>query len=108
MKTTLLFSYGTLQLPQIQRSLFGRELDGNHDQLTGYKLDRLKAEENEMNIASYPIAIPTDDQKDWIEGMIYEISASELEVADTYEGREYKRIMQSFLSGKSAWIYVKS
>lgn len=37
-----LFSYGTLQLPEVQRSLFGRLLNGQVDQLPGYAIKELK------------------------------------------------------------------
>jgi hypothetical protein len=32
-----LFSYGTLQRAEIQRSLFGRALPGEHDELIGFR-----------------------------------------------------------------------
>ena len=39
MTTELLFSYGTLRLAEVQRSTFGRELDGRPDAIVGYDLD---------------------------------------------------------------------
>jgi hypothetical protein len=36
--SVLLFSYGTLRLPEVQRANYGRLLDGRPDALTGYKL----------------------------------------------------------------------
>ena len=37
--TELLFSYGTLQQPEVQRATFGRELTGHRDAIVGYELD---------------------------------------------------------------------
>ena len=37
--TELLFSYGTLQQPEVQLATFGRELTGHRDAIVGYDLD---------------------------------------------------------------------
>jgi hypothetical protein len=37
--TELLFSYGTLRQPEVQRATFGREIDGRSDAIVGYDLD---------------------------------------------------------------------
>ena len=39
--TDYLFSYGTLQDPDVQLANFGRRLDGTSDALPGYRLDWL-------------------------------------------------------------------
>jgi len=36
--TELLFSYGTLRQPEVQRATFGREIDGRPDAIVGYDL----------------------------------------------------------------------
>ncbi|WP_330997053.1 hypothetical protein [Burkholderia stagnalis] len=38
-----LFSYGTLQLEQVQLTTFGRKLDGQSDEMPGYALSMLKS-----------------------------------------------------------------
>ena len=38
-QTHLLFSYGTLRQPEVQRATFGREIDGRSDAIVGYDLD---------------------------------------------------------------------
>ena len=40
--TQKLFSYGTLQLKNVQKETFGRNLVGEKDILLGYKLENLK------------------------------------------------------------------
>ena len=37
-----LFSYGTLQLEQVQRNTFSRILTGTPDKLTGYRVKKMK------------------------------------------------------------------
>ena len=37
--TELLFSYGTLRQPEVQRATFGREIEGRPDAIIGYDLD---------------------------------------------------------------------
>lgn len=109
MKKNYLFSYGTLQLPQIQQSLFGRKLRGKPDKLVGYTLGELKVEAHEEDYLNYyPIAIPSKNTEDQIEGVIYEVSEAELEEIDVYEGNEYIRVMENFDSGQKAWVYIKS
>src|SRR5262249_2435417 len=39
--TELLFSYGTLRQPEVQRATFGREIDGSPDAIVGYELDHV-------------------------------------------------------------------
>ena len=40
-ETVLLFSYGTLRQPEVQRATFGRLLDGDADTIPGFELDML-------------------------------------------------------------------
>jgi hypothetical protein len=60
----LLFSYGTLRQRDIQRSTFGRELDGRQDAIVGYDLDYVTITDPHVIAASgsdrHPILKPTD------------------------------------------------
>ncbi len=105
-----LFSYGTLQKEKTQLELFGRLLKGSKDRLKGYKTSSIeikdesflsKAEEKYQKIA-----IPSIDNKDFIEGTVLEITTDELLLADTYEPVDYKRIKAVLESGKKSWIYT--
>lgn len=108
----LLFSYGTLQLPSVQLSSFGRLLTGKPDRLLGYKLAQLKITDETVlaksETATHPIAIKTNNPIDFIEGVIFEISEKELQQADEYEVEDYCRVQELFESGALAWVYVEA
>jgi gamma-glutamylcyclotransferase (GGCT)/AIG2-like uncharacterized protein YtfP len=107
-----LFSYGTLQLEQVQLELFGRILKMEPDALVGYKKEKIKIKvesvvslsgEEEHVIISY-----SGNDSDVIEGAVLSITKEELEHADKYETNDYKRITVSLKSGKASWVYVKN
>jgi len=106
----LLFSYGTLQMEQVQLTSFGRLLHGEQDLLPGYTLKQLEIKDPEVLAKSgkqfHPIAVPSDDPSAGIEGMVFEITAEELQQADQYEVADYKRVPATFRSGKQGWVYV--
>ena len=97
---TLLFSYGSLQQPEVQLSLYKRVLTGNEDLLLGFKL----AEKLLYN--QYPIIIDTKDYTDVISGIVFELTLEELKFTDDYEGEQYRRIQVKLESGREAWCYV--
>lgn len=107
----LLFSYGTLQLPNVQKSLFNRFLDGEKDSLSGFKEVKLHIKdplvvglsEKETHI----IIEPTNNAEDIVHGIIFELTETELIRADNYETDDYKRELAMFESGKEAWVYVR-
>lgn len=105
-----LFSYGTLQKPKVQLESFGRLLEGHPDELVGYTLGQLEIT-NEAVLATseqlfHPIAIPAD-QDQYIQGMVFEVTESELQSADQYEVEDYQRVSVILRSGKKAWAYVQ-
>ncbi len=105
-----LFSYGTLQLENVQIKTYGRKLVGFKDVLESYKLEQLKITDKDVLAKSqqeyHPIAIPSKDKEDCIEGVIFEITEQELIQTDSYEVSDYKRVLETFQSGKKAWIYI--
>ena len=105
-----LFSYGTLQLENVQRETFGRVLKGVKDTLTGYVLSEVKITDSEVIKKSgtdlHPILKATANRLDEVEGMIFEITQEELQQADEYEVEEYARIEAEFKSGERAWVYT--
>ncbi len=109
-KKHYLFSYGTLQLEKVQIENYGRILKGQKETLFGYKLDKLKITDIEVLKKSgkefHPIAVKTGSPNDVIEGTIFEITEEELLSTDKYEVSDYKRVLETFLSGKKAWVYV--
>jgi gamma-glutamylcyclotransferase (GGCT)/AIG2-like uncharacterized protein YtfP len=105
-----LFSYGTLQYEAVQLSTFGRKLNGSPDVLCGYILSQLKINNPDVVAASgeavHPILLPSGNKLDQIQGVVFDLSSKELELADQYEVADYKRISVTLFSGITAWVYV--
>ncbi|NHE59434.1 gamma-glutamylcyclotransferase family protein [Cyclobacterium plantarum] len=106
----LLFSYGTLQSEKVQLENYGRTLKGKPDILTGYRLHKIQITDSSVLAKSqleyHPIAIKSENKADFIEGLLFEITESELAKTDNYEVSQYHRIRETVDSGKKAWIYV--
>ena len=104
-----LFSYGTLQKEEVQRKLFGRNLDGLPTSLKGYKATPIEIRDEEFlskgEESNQLIALPSLEN-DRIEGTLFEVTDEELALADSYEPVDYKRIKVLFESGKEGWIYT--
>lgn len=94
-----LFTYGTLQDPDTQNQLLGRSLgQGTADTLRGYRLAKLVGIH-----ATYSIIQPKSGAK--VDGIVYEVSADELERLDIYEGNAYLRVSVTLVSNTRAWAY---
>ncbi|MGB3332839.1 MAG: gamma-glutamylcyclotransferase family protein [Mycobacterium sp.] len=110
MSTELLFSYGTLQLPEVQRSTFGREVDGRPDAIVGYELDYVTITDPHVVAVSgsdrHPILRPSNAHDAAVPGTVFAISAADLAAADEYEVDAYQRISVPLRSGAQAWVYV--
>ncbi|BBY31996.1 gamma-glutamylcyclotransferase [Mycolicibacter minnesotensis] len=110
MSTEMLFSYGTLQLPEVQRNTFGRELDGRPDAIVGYDLDYVTITDPQVVAVSgsdrHPILRPADAHDASVPGTVFAISPADLAAADEYEVDAYKRISVPLRSGVRAWVYV--
>ena len=108
----LLFSYGTLQLPEVQQATYGRLLEGTPDVLTGYRLaDLIVSDPRVVNLsgkAVHRIARHTGNPADRISGVCFEISDSELAASDRYEVDAYGRAEVELESGARAFVYVSS
>lgn len=107
-----LFSYGTLQLEKVQLESFGRILIGTGDALEGYKLTSLEIKDESVlkrsELQFHPMAVPSGNRSDTVQGTVFEITSDELLQADKYEVNDYKRILVTLVSGKKAWIYVSA
>jgi gamma-glutamylcyclotransferase (GGCT)/AIG2-like uncharacterized protein YtfP len=106
-----LFSYGTLQLEQVQQELFERLLHAEADALIGYTKEKIKIKvesvvglsgEEEHAIISF-----SGNDADIIEGVVLSVTKDELKRADEYETEDYIRVEVTLRSGKTAWVYVK-
>ena len=106
----LLFSYGTLQLPDVQHANYGRFLDGEPDTLVGYRVRPLTISDPEVvklsGKAVHTIACSTGDPSDSIDGVTFEITAEELAATDAYEVDAYARVEVGLASGRRAFVYV--
>ena len=105
-----LFSYGTLQLADVQRANYGRLLQGRPDALIGWALTPLAISDPEVvrlsGLAVHNIACRTGRTEDRVPGMLFELTAKELEATDRYEVDAYGRIEVELESGTRAFVYV--
>jgi hypothetical protein len=105
-----LFSYGTLQLPVVQFATFGRLLEGIEDSLTGHRLVPLTITSDHVvalsGAAVHQIAVPTGNPDDRVPGIVFLLTADEIEAADRYEVDAYGRIEVALASGRRAFVYV--
>jgi gamma-glutamylcyclotransferase (GGCT)/AIG2-like uncharacterized protein YtfP len=106
----LLFSYGTLRDPAVQRANFGRELTGRDDSVVGFQLGRVEITDPHVLELSgeryHPILIATGDAQHTVPGAVFELTDDELERADEYEVDDYRRVEAPLASGGVAWVYV--
>jgi len=93
-----LFVYGTLRETHVQERLIGRIVEGQSDELQGYRRDWVL-------LPPYPVAMPAAPEEH-IRGTVLEVTQDELEAMDIYEGICYLRIKVILLSGREAWVYV--
>jgi gamma-glutamylcyclotransferase (GGCT)/AIG2-like uncharacterized protein YtfP len=98
-----LFSYGTLQAPEVILSVIGRRPAGEPGRLPGWRVFQ-------MVDAGYPGIVPGGENDD-APGILYHgISDGELFTLDRFEGPQYERRKLDVLGteGKlvSAWVYV--
>jgi hypothetical protein len=105
-----LFSYGTLQLPEVQRATYGRLLEGRPDALAGYRLTPLVISSPDVVALSgravHDIACRTGDSADVISGMVFRLTPAEIAATDRYEADAYARIEAVLASGERAFVYV--
>ena len=105
-----LFSYGTLQLPQVQRAKYARLLQGEPDALPGYRLEPVAIDDPQVvslsGKAVHTIARATHDPADTVEGTLFQLTPEELAATDAYETNAYTRIEVTLRSGRTAFVYV--
>jgi gamma-glutamylcyclotransferase (GGCT)/AIG2-like uncharacterized protein YtfP len=107
-----LFSYGTLQLPDVQREVFGGPVAGEADALVGYVLDEIEIADPGVvglsGIAVHKIARATGDPADRVPGVVFTIDDAQLARADAYEGENYVRVEVDLASGRRAFLYARA
>ncbi len=106
----LLFSYGTLQNPDVQLDTFGRLLTAEDDVLPGYTVDYAEIEDTRVvdlsGLSVHPIVRETGNPLDKVVGKALWVSDDELDASDEYEVALYRRVSVTLASGRTAWVYV--
>lgn len=106
-----LFSYGTLQLKEVQLANYGRELDGSPDALAGYRMivlpDRDPHAVRISGTKTHFVVRRTGNPEDRVAGMVYWLTDEELAATDRYEGSDYGRAELELESGRRALVYVE-
>ncbi|GAB16944.1 hypothetical protein GOEFS_017_00600 [Gordonia effusa NBRC 100432] len=104
-----LFSYGTLQLPGVQETTFGRLLDGRPDAIVGFRSEILTITDpvviERSGSDEHPILL-RGNASDVVEGTTFTINDADLAAADEYEVDDYTRIEVPLRSGGVGWVYI--
>lgn len=95
----LLFAYGTLLDPDVQRNTIGRRIPGTPDELEGYRIASVRD-----GIETFPNLTP--DLGGRVPGRVLDLTQDELARADRYEGDLYRREWLTLSSGINAWVYI--
>jgi hypothetical protein len=106
-----LFSYGTLQDPDVQRATFGRHLHATPDELIGFELGTFRVTDPAFAASSgravHAIVRFNGRPESRVPGMVLEVTDDELAQADAYEPDGYARVRAEMLSGDDAWVYAE-
>jgi len=105
------FSYGTLQLSEVQLANYGRTLEGSPDALLGYRLITLPDRDPDAvrisGTKTHFVVRRTGDPADRVPGVVLLLTAEELARTDRYEGSDYGRAKLVLESGRRALVYVE-
>lgn len=106
-EVVVLFSYGTLQQPEVQLETVGRHLDGWADRVVGYRLEWITVTDPEVVRLSgtdrHPALVP--DPGGSVAGTAWRLTDRDLAATDAYEVDDYARIRVDLASDEVAWVY---
>ena len=106
-----LFSYGTLQVREVQLAKYGRLLEGAPDALLGYRLEVLPDRDRDAvrisGTKTHKVVRPTGDLSDRVPGVVFLLTEEELGATDQYEGSDYGRAELTLESGRRAFVYIE-
>ncbi|MFF5702835.1 GDSL-type esterase/lipase family protein [Streptomyces sp. NPDC012794] len=104
----LLFSFGTLMDPKVQKALFGQVVPSRPASLAGYATRPLKITDPDVIAASGLDVHLILERKlgGVVEGAVLHLTDRELAAADAYEVDDYTRRRVVLSSGESAWAYL--
>ena len=100
--TQHLFSYGTLQDEDVQKSLLNRKLKGKRDILIGYCISQKKFK------GKYPIVEVSKNRSDDVKGKVFKVSYVELYEIDAFAANIFNRMEITLKSGTKAWVYTEN
>ena len=111
-RNQLLFSYGTLQLAEVQVAQFKRLLYAEDDAMPGFAQSMVEITDPEELRQSgqrfHPIVSESGNPADSVACKVFAVTEAELAAADEYEVADYKRVLVRLASGRDAWVYVKA
>jgi gamma-glutamylcyclotransferase (GGCT)/AIG2-like uncharacterized protein YtfP len=106
----LLFTYGTLRLPRVQESVFGRILYSEPDAVIGHVLGEVEITDPAVIATSgsavHPVLMVSAAPDAAVEGSVLTLDDTDLAAADAYEVDAYHRISVTLRSGRTAWVYA--
>lgn len=96
----LVFVYGTLKDPEVQKNLFGRVVSGDLANLPGYSKFSLGAENhNYFDAVPHPFS--------FVKGQVIKVSPQELKLIDLYETKNRRRVKLTLDNKETAWVYLR-
>lgn len=109
----LLFTYGTLQIGDIQLATFGRLVRGERDEVVGCARQVITVDDPEVMAATgraeHMNLQFNGNANARVAGTVLELTDAELAEADRYEKlAAYARREVKLASGRTAWAYVYS
>lgn len=106
-----LFSYGTLQMREVQLANYGRTLEGSPDALRGYRVAVLPDRDPDAvrisGTKTHMVVQNTGDPADRVSGIVFLLTSDELAATDKYDGTDYGRTELTLESGRRALVYVE-
>lgn len=109
-ETERLFTYGTLEVEEVQLATFGRKLNSTPDALPKYRLVMITIQDQQFvtksGTAQHRNLEFTGNSSDLVKGIVFNVTTKELEQSDAYEPKGYERALVQLRSGTSAWVYL--
>lgn len=106
----LVFSYGTLQQPDVQEATFGGQVAGEPDAVIGFRLGEVVIEDPRVielsGAAIHPGLVPDETPGAEVRGTVFALTDEQLAAADAYEVDAYRRVEVPLRSGRTAWVYA--
>jgi hypothetical protein len=109
----LLFTYGTLALPDIQLATFGRLVRGESDEIVGCERVMITVDDPQVMAdtgrGEHASLHFNGKPSSRVPGTVLDLTEAEITEADKYERlAHYKRREVKLASGRGAWVYVYS